>query len=57
MTDAEKCAFCGARLKRGEKRICRRCAALMPRVVAVAERVAKRNPNGGLWKDRRRRKC
>ncbi len=50
----EKCSFCWKPLKRGEHRICRRCAALMPRVVEVAEREAKRHPHGGLWKRRAR---
>ena len=36
----EKCSFCWKPLKRGEHRICRRCASLMPRVVKVAEREA-----------------
>ena len=48
----EKCSFCWKPLKRGEHRICRRCAALWPRVVKVAEREAKRHPHGGLWKRR-----
>ena len=39
----EKCSFCWKPLKRGEHRICRRCAALMPLVVKVAEREAKRH--------------
>ena len=50
----EKCAFCWKPLKRGEHRICRRCAALWPRVVKVAEREAKRHPHDGLWKRRAR---
>lgn len=50
---AENCCFCWRPLRRGEHRICRRCAVLMPQVVEVAERVAKRNRHGGLWKLKR----
>lgn len=45
----EKCPFCWKELKRGEHRICRRCASLWPRVVKVAEREAQKHPHGGLW--------
>ena len=51
--NAEKCAFCWKPLKRGEYRICRRCATLMPRVVEVAARTARKHPNGGLWRLKR----
>ena len=44
----ERCAVCGAKLKRGEHRACRRC------VVAVATMRAAKNPGGGLWKLSRR---
>ena len=47
----EKCAVCGAELKRGEHRACRKC------VVAVATMRAAKNPGGGgLWKLSRRRR-
>ncbi len=36
----EKCAVCGKKLKRGERRACRSC------VVAVATMRAARNPGG-----------
>ena len=50
-TTSERCAVCGAKLKRGEHRACRKC------VVAVATMRAVRNPGGGgLWKLSRRRR-
>ena len=50
-TNQERCAVCGAKLKRGEHRACRKC------VVAVATMRAAKNPGGGgLWKLSRRRK-
>ena len=38
MSAGEKCPFCQKPLKRGERRICRRCAALLPGMVKVVER-------------------
>lgn len=46
----EKCAVCGKKLKRGERRACRSC------VVAVATmRAARIHGGGGLRKHSRRR--
>lgn len=50
----EKCPFCWKELKRGEHRICRRCASIMPSVVKVAEREARKHPHDrGLWQLKR----
>ena len=35
MSAGEKCPFCKKPLKRGERRICRRCAALWPSMAKV----------------------
>ena len=46
--DNPKCAICGRKLKRGERRACRKC------VVAVATLRAVKNPGGGgLWRLRK----
>ena len=43
--DAAKCAVCGEKLAKGERRVCRRC------VVDFARLRAERDPSGGgLWK-------
>lgn len=43
-----KCSVCGRKLKRGERRACRKC------VVAVATLRAVKNPGGGgLWRLRK----
>lgn len=49
MSDTEsKCAVCGRKLKRGERRVCRKC------VVVFAKLKAEKNPGGGgLWRLRK----
>ena len=50
-TTSDRCAVCGKKLVRGERRACRAC------VVAVATMRAVKNPgDGGLWKLSRRRR-
>ena len=47
-TENPKCAVCGRKLKRGERRACRKC------VVVFAKLKAEKDPGGGgLWRMRK----